>query len=44
MDDEEEQEKYGFSSNKAAIALSGNILKEKAKDEVSICENYLSIF
>lgn len=34
MDDEEEQKEYGFSSKKAVIALSGNILKEKAKDEV----------
>ena len=36
MDDEEEQETYGFSSKKATIALSGNILKEKSKDEVTI--------
>ncbi|CDW74667.1 UNKNOWN [Stylonychia lemnae] len=36
MDDEEEQEQYGFSSKKASIAISGNILKEKAKDEEMI--------
>ncbi len=34
MNDEEEQEKYGFSTKQTTIALSGNILKEKTKDEV----------
>jgi hypothetical protein len=34
MNDEEEQEEYGFSTKKATIAISGNILKEKQKDEV----------
>eukprot|EP00347_Sterkiella_histriomuscorum_P021443 403333957 len=33
LDDEEEQKEYGFSSKQVTIALSGNILKEKAKDE-----------
>ena len=37
MDDEEEQKEYGFSTKKATIALSGNMLmKEKTKDEVSV--------
>lgn len=34
MGDEEEMKEYGFSSKQASIALSGNILKEKTKDEV----------
>lgn len=35
MNDADEVENYGFSSTKAAIALSGNLLKDKPKDEVS---------
>ena len=35
LDEDEEQDKYGHNSKQVAIALSGSILKEKAKDEVS---------
>lgn len=35
MNEDEEVDNYGFSSTKAAIAISGNILKDKNKDEVN---------